>query len=216
MSGPENQNETPKGFAGLGSLVSKIDAGRAEGEKLQEKSREPVAASGGAGSERAAQSQPHPHPHPPRQTSEPVRSREAASNSSTVKKWLLAAVCMGGVVWWLGENTGSSGTQTRPSVSSTAAAIPTRPAETRPPIGANNVLSMTQLHYCLAEDIRLDGARSSLNYFRFADVDRFNVLISDYNSRCGSFRYLSGDLERARRSVEAFRIPILAEGRSRF
>lgn len=210
MSGSENQNETPKGFAGLGSLVSKIDAGQAEREKSPAKSSEPVAASGGAGSEPAAQSRPHPHPL--RQTSEPV----PPPNSSAAKKWLLAAVCLGGVVWWLSENPGSSGTQTRPSGSSTTAAIPTRPAEVRPPIGENNVLSMTQLHYCLAEDIRLDGARSSLNNYSGADVDRFNVMISDYNSRCGSFRYRSGDLERARRAVEAFRSTILAEGRSRF
>jgi hypothetical protein len=212
MSGSENQSETPKGFAGLGSLVSKIDAGQAGVEKLPAKSKEPVAASGGAGSERAPQSQPHPL----QQTSEPVRTTEAAPNSSAVKKWLLAAVCLGGVVWWLGENPGPSGTQTRPSVSSTTAAIPTRPAEVRPPIGDNNVLSMSQLHYCLAEDIRLDGARSSLNNYSGADVDRFNLMISDYNSRCGSFRYRTGDLERARRAVEAFRSPILAEGRSRF
>lgn len=210
MSVPENQNETPKGFAGLGSLVSKIDAGQAEREKSPAKSSEPVADSGGAGSEPAAQSRPHPHPL--RQTSEPVRP----PNSSAAKKWLLAAVCLGGVVWWLSENPGSSGTQTRPSGSSTTAAIPTRPAEVRPPIGENNLLSMTQLHYCLAENIRLDGARSSLNNNSRADVDRFNVMISDYNSRCSSFRYRSGDLERARRAVEAFRSTILAEGRSRF
>lgn len=214
MSGSEKPDETPKGFAGLGSLVSKIDAGQAEREKSPAKSSKPVAASGGAGSEPAAQSRPHPHPM--RQTSEPVRPREAAPNSSAAKKWLFAAVCLGGVVWWLSENPGSSGTQTRPSGSSTTAAIPTRPAEVRPPIGDNNVLSMTQLHYCLAEDIRLDGARSSLNNYSGADVDRFNVMISDYNSRCGSFRYRSGDLERARRAVEAFRSTILAEGRSRF
>jgi hypothetical protein len=214
MSGSDNQSETPKGFAGLGSLVSKIDAGQAEVEKLPAKSRQPVAAAGGAGSERAAQSQPHPHPL--QQTSEPVRSRQAAPNSSALKKWLLAAVCLGGVVWWLGENPGSSGTQTRPSVSSTTAAIPTRPVEVRPPIGDDNVLSMSQLHYCLAEDIRLDGARSSLNNYSGADVDRFNLMISDYNSRCGNFRYRTGDLERARRAIEAFRSPILADGRSRF
>ena len=31
---------------------------------------------------------------------------------------------------------------------------------------------------------------------------QFNAGINDYNSRCGSFRYRTGDLERARRDVE--------------
>lgn len=210
MSGLDERNDTPKGFAGLGSLVSKIDAGQAEGSQSLAKSRETKAASGDVGSVSVG------HTQPQRRTSEPILSGGEASNPSTAKKWLLAALCLGGVLWWLVEGTGASGKQTRPSVSSTATVSPTRPTEARPPIGDNNVLSMNQLHYCLAEDIRLDGARSALNNYSDSDVDRFNLMISDYNSRCGNFRYRNGDLERARRAVEAFRNTIVAEGRRRF
>ncbi|MCP5235363.1 MAG: peptidoglycan-binding protein [Zoogloeaceae bacterium] len=41
-------------------------------------------------------------------------------------------------------------------------------------------------------------------------------MVSDYNSRCGSFRYRSGALESARRDVEPHRDQLLAEGASRF
>jgi hypothetical protein len=41
----------------------------------------------------------------------------------------------------------------------------------------------------LAEDIRMDGAKSALNNYIDADVDRFNAMVADYNSRCSSFKY---------------------------
>ena len=41
----------------------------------------------------------------------------------------------------------------------------------------------------MAEDIRIDGAKSALNNYVDADVDRFNAMVGDYNSRCSSFKY---------------------------
>jgi len=78
------------------------------------------------------------------------------------------------------------------------------------------VFSTAQIRYCLAEDIRMDGAKAALNNYSDSDVDRFNAMVADYNSRCGSFRYRSGALESARRDVEPYRSQLQAEGRSRF
>ncbi|MBZ0070847.1 MAG: peptidoglycan-binding protein [Gammaproteobacteria bacterium] len=62
----------------------------------------------------------------------------------------------------------------------------------------------------------MDGAKSALDNYSEFDVDRFNAMVADYNSRCGSFRYRSGALEHARRDIEPYRIQFRAEGRSRF
>jgi hypothetical protein len=89
-------------------------------------------------------------------------------------------------------------------------------AEQVPPIGSSNALSATQIKYCLAEQIRLDGARSILNQQSTAAVDRFNAMIDDYNSRCSSYRHKRSDYQRAQSEVEADRGILLAAGRARF
>jgi len=62
----------------------------------------------------------------------------------------------------------------------------------------------------------MEGAKAAVNNYSDSDVDRFNAMVADYNSRCGSFRYRSGALESARRDVEPYRSQLQAEGRSRF
>ncbi|MBK6280972.1 MAG: peptidoglycan-binding protein [Gammaproteobacteria bacterium] len=62
----------------------------------------------------------------------------------------------------------------------------------------------------------MDGAKSAVNNYNDSDVDRFNAMVADYNSRCGSFRYRSGALESARRDIEPYRSQLQSEGRSRF
>src|SRR5690606_32609529 len=106
---------------------------------------------------------------------------------------------------------------TSPSYSPPAQSpAPSRLQEAKPPVGQNMVFSTAQIRYCLAEDIRMDGAKSALNSYSDYDVDRFNGMVADYNSRCGSFRYRSGALESARRDVEPYRSQLRAEGRTRF
>ncbi|MCA3174044.1 MAG: peptidoglycan-binding protein [Burkholderiales bacterium] len=62
----------------------------------------------------------------------------------------------------------------------------------------------------------MEGAKVALNNYSDSDVDRFNAMVADYNSRCGSFRYRSDALESARRDVDSYRGQLHAEGRSRF
>ncbi|HQS64729.1 MAG TPA: hypothetical protein PLE48_14775 [Thiobacillus sp.] len=90
------------------------------------------------------------------------------------------------------------------------------PAEDKPPIGSSLVLSTAQIRYCLGEDIRMEAAKAVVNSYSDGDVDRFNAMVADYNSRCGSFRYRSGALEGARRDIEPYRSQFQSEGRSKF
>lgn len=90
------------------------------------------------------------------------------------------------------------------------------PIEVQPAPGAGNVLTMEELHYCLAEKIRLNGARSVVNDYSKTDIDRFNSMISDYNSRCGSYRYRVGTLEIAQHDVDSYFNQYLADGRNGF
>lgn len=93
---------------------------------------------------------------------------------------------------------------------------PYRPAEDKPPVGSNLTLSSEQILYCVAENIRLEGAKAAVDNHSDYEVNRFNVMVSDYNSRCGSFRYRRGSLESAQSDVELRRSQLLSEGRSRF
>jgi hypothetical protein len=113
---------------------------------------------------------------------------------------------------------GTSSTSTAPASQPAIAQpqTPSRPSESKPSVGRNNVLSTAQIRYCLAEKIRLDAAETVLNNYNDSDVDRFNGYVNDYNSRCGEFRYRQGSLESARRDVEPYRSQLQAEGRSRF
>jgi hypothetical protein len=93
---------------------------------------------------------------------------------------------------------------------------PVRPQELMPPVGRDLVFSVAQIRYCLAEDIRMEGAKSAIDNQIQSDVARFNAMVADYNSRCGSFSYSSGALESARRDIEPYRGQLQAEGASRF
>ena len=82
-------------------------------------------------------------------------------------------------------------------------------------MGQGLVFSIGQIRYCLAEDIRIEGAKSVLNNYSNSEVDRFNAMVDDYNSRCANFRYRSGVLESARRDIQPYWSQLQAEGRSR-
>src|SRR5207344_2287505 len=73
------------------------------------------------------------------------------------------------------------------------------------PLGAGGPLSDPQLRYCLAQIIRIDAVRPILNRYKHDQVDYFNALVADFNSRCGHFSYEKGALEGAKQVVEGSR-----------
>jgi peptidoglycan hydrolase-like protein with peptidoglycan-binding domain len=222
----KKQQGDGKGFAGLSSMVSDVDATVASTPKQQQRE---------ATSSSTQQSSPAARPErqeQPRPTQQTYQAPAQPSGSSSAGKWLFGIAAVIGVVIWLAnqsDNKSSSRSTYSPAPSSTAVAptpawqppaaqpqAPSRPVEDQPSIGRNNVLSTAQIRYCLAEKIRLDAAESVINNYIESDVDRFNGYVNDHNSRCGEFRYRQGALESARRDVEPYRSQLQAEGRSRF
>ncbi len=83
------------------------------------------------------------------------------------------------------------------------------PTYTIPSIGNGNILSFSEICWCLRQEMILDTVRSRMN--SNSAILSFNTEVRDYNSRCGSYRYRTGDRERAREAVNAHREEILNE-----
>jgi len=84
----------------------------------------------------------------------------------------------------------------------------------KPPVGRNAVLNVSQIRYCMTEKIRITAFESVINNSYEHEVDRFNALVNDYNSRCGEFRYRRGDVERVQRELDLFRESITSAAKS--
>lgn len=217
----KNKKDESKGFAGLSSLVSDVDTSPPSAAK-----KEPTSTSGASSSPPPPSAQTAP-PQPQTRQQQTYQEPSQPSSGSSGGKWVLGIAAVIGVFWLVGQadkTTTSPASSYSPPAQSAAPSYsppaqpqePSRPAESQPPVGQDTVLSTAQIRYCLAEDIRMDGAKSALNNYIDADVDRFNAMVADYNSRCGSYRYRRGALESARGDIEPYRSQLQAEGRSRF
>jgi hypothetical protein len=74
----------------------------------------------------------------------------------------------------------------------------------------------SDLRYCFAEEIRLDGARSVLEQAEPADIERFNRMITAYNQSCDHRRAKRTIFEVIQSEVRANRNALWAEGMARF
>ena len=207
----EEQGAT--GFAGLFSLVSDVDV------------TPPPATTNPINNSSTSAA-----PIPPKQPSpqQPYNPPQQPSLSSSGRKWVVGVIIGIGVLLFVGQsgkNTSSRVPIYSPPVQNMTpdytAPLPqpevsSRPVESKPPVGQALVFSQEQIAYCLAEDIRMDGAKSKVNNYNSSDVDRFNAMVADYNSRCSRFSYRSGTLENVRSSIELYRNKLYSEGAQRF
>ena len=224
------EDGTGKGFAGLSSLVSDVNeevtsalettAGRPGPSQVGDGGASTATAPPGATSAQPAAGTQYQQPGSP-----------SAIIGLSGAKWLLGIGAVIGAIWLLSSGSNHQPAP-RPSVVASAptgprSAIveapqytpplpPARLTEEMPPVGTNNVLGNAQLRYCLSEDIRLGAAKSTVNGYNEPDVDRFNSMVTDYNIRCGQFRYRRGLLESVRAEVEANRSSLEVQGRARF
>lgn len=74
------------------------------------------------------------------------------------------------------------------------AAPSSSPTETAPPPNISRALTAPELRYCTFQNARLDHLRSMISQTSQNEINRFNALISEYNTRCGRFSYRSGAL----------------------
>lgn len=220
----KKQQDEGKGFAALSSMLSNVD--QTLGIALNQ-TRGEASASSSQQSSRADSS------HEQERAATTAQTTQAASpppSNLYAGMWLFAVASLIIVVWLATQprtdsvstsaySEGNVSASPPPGLASrlpTQAKAPSRLTEEKPPVGQNNVLSTTQIHYCLAEKIRLDAAESAVNTSVNADVNQFNGYVSDYNRRCGEFRYRQGALESAQKDVELSRVQLQAEGRGRF
>ena len=220
-----NKKNEGKGFAGLSNLVSDVDTTPPPPAPKTESAGSTT--STGRPASQAAQ--PQSQQPTQRQTyQEPPQS----SSGSSGGKWVVGIAVVVGLLWLVGQsdkNTPSPAPAYSPPAQSAAPSYsppaqpqaPSVPQESKPPVGQDLVFSMAQIRYCLAEDIRIEGAKAALNNYSDSDVDRFNAMVADYNSRCSSFKYQTNnrgrnDLNSAQRDIEPYRSQLQAEGRSRF
>lgn len=80
---------------------------------------------------------------------------------------------------------------------------------TKPPIGTNNVLSVPEIQWCIRNGIRIDTMRDLID--TNAGIDKFNRIVNDHSSRCGSYQYRQGSQAQAERNVERYRNQIVAQ-----
>lgn len=216
-SDDQKKNEKGRGFAGLSSMVSDVEtevsSAKTEDSHQPADVTEDTPPSRSLGKDEGGSGL---YQHPPQQS----------SSGSSGKKWLIGLVIFIGFIWMIsnsGNKNSSSLTSysTPPSTDPSASApipspVPSRPTEVMPSAGTNNTLDVEQIRYCVAEKIRLDASESAVDRYNNNDVDRFNAMAADFNSRCGQYRYRRGTLERAKSDIEPYRSQLEAEGRSRF
>jgi hypothetical protein len=240
-NGPDkNSKDEVKGFAGLSSMVSDVDAspvdeGRASTTRSSGDSRPANAAPAPTPEpERPrAQSQAQTQPQPQPQARTGYLAPSQPTGGGTGGKWLIGIAVVFGLIWlssmsdtkspatspsYTTSSSSSSTPASPPAWQAPAAPVqaPSRPSEETPPVGSGNVLTSPQIRYCTAQNIRLDAAKEAVNQYNDSDIDRFNALVADYNSRCSNFRYRKGALESARSEVERFRSDYLDQGRQLF
>lgn len=212
LDGKNGNDQAPKGFAGLSSQVSDIDAEIAHANSLPPA---PNALETG-------------HSERPLRLGEPSEGQSPQNSAGSVKPvvwWGIGAAVVG--IMWFASQSGTGPANPSPSVAYTdeqsppeitvegqAPATPQALTEERPPVGYGLEHSVGQIRYCLAEKIRISAAEPVVDSYNSAQVDRFNAMVSDYNSRCGQYRYLESSMNLARSDVEAHRAELEQVGRA--
>lgn len=94
-------------------------------------------------------------------------------------------------------------------------------AESKPTPGYGSI-SLSEIRYCMAEDIRIAAQKAEIDDLQYTDTDRFNLnvdgfneTVNDYNSRCSNRSIMASDRPTATSQVEAKRSELETEGRSR-
>ena len=212
-----------KGFDGFNSLVSDLS-------DLSVPKSTPKPVLGAITPEPSAHGSPAPaesgaDPRPEPQKIEPPRP---AGNSGG--KWALGVLAVVVVVWVASSLTPSTVSPPSQPISLPPLVVPTEPTVHVPPasdapmvlreeipqVGTDNVLTANQIRYCLSQEIRLSAANAVVDARSQSDINRFNLLIADYNSRCSQYRYPVDTFERVRAEVEGRRMALEAEGTAAF
>jgi hypothetical protein len=160
-----------------------------------------------------------------------IRDNASAKRRAGVRVLWFWGIVIGGPLIWALANSG--GTQPRtsdyrappPSYPTTTyptttpaapprndAVVPVDTGETMPPVGTDVALTRSNIRYCSFQRVRLEAARPLIE--TNPEGQRFQAAISDYNSRCGDYRYRQSDEDAVDAELTGRRIALEAEGRS--
>ena len=233
---PDNnkKGEVNKGFAGLTSLLSDVEASvDTTHTPLSVRGEVPPTAPTAGTADNKSQSSSHQSSSQGHESKPTYQSPPQVGGVGSGGKWIMGLGVVALVIWGISQmgnkesqtsstgystpaTTASPSTGNQPSNPPSLPSLPPVLTEEVPSAGSGNVLGAGQIRYCLAEDIRLTAAKQAVNEYNNSDIDRFNSMVADYNSRCSNFRYRRGALESVRSEVERHRLDLESEGRTRF
>lgn len=214
-----------KGFAGLSGLVSEVDL---------------VGESHGKGSDKTSPSQPQqvnqpqqkalsrPQRHSSGSTSTTATTSSGKRTISATEIWILVVGLGIGLAILATQRGGDNNkTYSQPTASvsqrstapqnsaasltqATAPAVSQNsvPDYTMPPVGTNKLLGEPEIQWCIKNGIRIGTIRGHIS--TNVEIDAFNRIVNDHNSRCGNYQYRKGAQAQAERTVEPYRSQIVA------
>ncbi|MCS0083868.1 peptidoglycan-binding protein [Vibrio alginolyticus] len=198
-------NKKPMGFNGISSLVSKLDL---TGPKIAQEPIDETALHNNISKEEAT----------PKSSTITEKTIEEESNSkSGFSPWvwvaLLIIIIVAIVSSQENHNNSSYSESKNKNITPERTTVPRTDKNTinnnnkltfsMPEPGSNRVLSVSELRWCLREEITLNTYKTELNVNRSNDrvIDKYNELVEKYNARCGSYKYYEDQLNRAKREV---------------
>ena len=195
-----------RGFSSLTTLVTKIDSDEEFEKKIKIPKKKYVP-------EEKQDTKPNLKPEKKVTTNSnsKVKYTEDKSDGTFVKLILIALIC--GFIWWALSSTNKDSSskeqysnETKKSLkSSTQVAkdsysLQKDYALVKPSIGKSNVLTVSEIKWCLTEKVKLQKRRQDLINNRGQATDvylDFNDLTSDFNDRCAEYRYKEYDFNLA-------------------
>jgi hypothetical protein len=81
-----------------------------------------------------------------------------------------------------------------------------------PGVGTDLALTRPNIRYCTFQRVRLEAARPASE--GAAQAQSFNAAISDFNARCGSYRYRQSDRDAVDAELTGKQFSLQAEGRA--
>lgn len=227
-----NEKKSPKGFAGLDDLVSDVEV---KPPQLTAPLRPTAQAM------QPTPYSPPPSSPPTQPRAEPTEPRQLPPKPSGLSAGWVWTICIGGVIVLANVFGGKSNSNTYtppapvyepPATTYTPPApvyqateptytppapvyeppSPVQSFESQPMPGTDNVLNESEIRYCLSQKIRIQGWEPNVNTSSQSSVDAFNWAISDFNSRCGSYRYRTQVMDRVRSEVNSRSTDLRFEG----
>ncbi|MCT7633404.1 hypothetical protein, partial [Aliarcobacter butzleri] len=219
-----------KGFSGLDDLSSDIDDILNENHKdinntIEEKTESKDDKTNFSNNE-TVDSEKTSSTTPNTNKASTVTNNDSNNGSSSWIWWVIAVGVIGWIILQSNITTSSSGKTSYSSASQQNYSSSTQSNnyskttsddyyESKPDAYLS-ILNKNQLLYCEAEKIRLDAVQNEINLYSSYEIDKYNSLSNDYNSRCANKQYYKNDMYYVDRNIKNKKYQLEKEGLDRF